>query len=329
MCREYKQHQANTDMLITLVLFVAGLAILVAGAESLVRGSSALALRLGISPLVVGLTVVAFGTSSPELAVSVDSALRGSSSIALGNVIGSNIANIALILGVTALIQPLLVQRSLIVGQIPFMIAVSCLLWLLLLDNNLSFADGLLMFTGLIVYIYASYRSSRHQDPTESEEILPGDVTSLQSKVWFCIVLIVLGLAALVGGGMMLVDAAVELARIFNVDETIIGLTVVAFGTSMPELATSVVAALRKQADIALGNIVGSNIFNILSILGIASMITPLSSVGFSHIDFAVMVAFAVILLPMCMTRRKLDRMEGLILVAGYLAYLYYIWPEA
>jgi len=316
-------------MLITLVLFVAGLAILVAGAESLVRGSSSLALRLGISPLVVGLTVVAFGTSSPELTVSVDSALRGSSSIALGNVIGSNIANIALILGVTALIQPMLVQRSLIVAQIPFMIAISCLLWLLLLDNSLSFADGLLMFTGLIVYIYASYRSSRNHEPEESVEILPGDVVSLQEKAWFCLVLIALGLAALIGGGMMFVDAAVELARIFNVDETIIGLTVVAFGTSMPELATSVVAALRKQSDIALGNIVGSNIFNILSILGIASMITPLSSVGFSQIDFAIMVGFAVVLLPMCMTRRKLDRMEGLILVAGYLAYLYYIWPEA
>jgi len=316
-------------MLITLVLFVAGLAILVGGAESLVRGSSSLALRLGISPLVVGLTVVAFGTSSPELTVSVDSALRGSSSIALGNVIGSNIANIALILGITALIQPMLVQRSLIVAQIPFMIAISCLLWLLLLDNSLGFADGLLMFTGLVVYIYASYRSSPKQEPAQSVEILPGDVASVQDKAWFCLVLIALGLAALIGGGMMFVDAAVELARIFNVDETIIGLTIVAIGTSMPELATSVVAALRKHSDIALGNIVGSNIFNILSILGIASMITPLSSVGFSQIDFAVMVAFAVILLPMCMTRRKLDRMEGLVLLAGYLAFMYYIWPGA
>ena len=315
-------------MLITLVLFAAGLAILVAGAESLVRGSSSLALRLGISPLVVGLTVVAFGTSSPELAVSVDSSLRGSSSIALGNVVGSNIANIALILGLTALIRPMLVQRSLIVAQIPFMIATSCLLWLLLLDNSLGFADGLLMFLGLVAYIYASYRCSRNQAPAESVELLPGDVATLQDKIWFCLLLIVLGLAALIGGGIMLVDAAVELARIFNVDETIIGLTIVAIGTSMPELATSVVAAIRKQSDIALGNVVGSNIFNSLGILGIASMITPLSSVGFSQVDFAVMVAFAAILLPMCMTRRKLDRLEGLILLSGYLAYMVYIWPE-
>lgn len=316
-------------MLITILLFLAGLAILVAGAEALVRGSSALALRLGISPLVVGLTVVAFGTSSPELTVSVDSALRGSSSIALGNVIGSNIANIALILGLTALIQPMLVQRSLINAQIPVMIGISVLLWLLMLDQRLGFWDGALLFAGLLVYIYLSYRSSRDEEAATSVELLPGDVATLQDKVWFCILLIAIGLAALIGGGMMLVDAAVELARIFNIDETIIGLTIVAVGTSMPELATSVVAALRKQSDIALGNIVGSNIFNILGILGIASMITPLSSVGFSQTDFAVMVAIAIILLPMCMTRRKLDRMEGIILLAGYLAYMYYIWPEA
>lgn len=316
-------------MLITILLFLAGLAILVAGAEALVRGSSALALRLGVSPLVIGLTVVAFGTSSPELAVSVDSALRGNSSIALGNIIGSNIANIALILGVTALIQPMLVQRSLVTAQIPIMIGVSVLLWLLMLDQRLDFWNGVLLAGGLLVYIYFSYHNSRSDEAAKSVEILPGDVATLQDKAWFCIVLIVLGLAALVGGGVLFVDAAVEIARIFNVDETIIGLTIVAVGTSMPEFATSLVAALRRQSDIALGNIVGSNIFNILGILGIASMITPLSSVSFSQMDFAAMIALAIILLPMCMTGRKLGRWEGLILLACYLAYLAYIWPEA
>lgn len=329
MCHEYKQHQADIIVLITFLMFLAGLAILVIGAEGLVRGSSALALRLGISPLVVGLTVVAFGTSSPELAVSVDSALRGASSIALGNVIGSNIANIALILGITAFIRPMLVQHSLIKEQIPTMIGVSILLWVLLLDQTLGFWNGLLLVSGLVIYIYMSYRNSRNDETVESVELLPGDVASLQDKVWFCLILIALGLAALVGGGMLLVDSAVELARLFNIDETIIGLTIVAIGTSMPELATSVVAALRKQSDIALGNIVGSNIFNILSILGIASIITPLSSAGFSQVDFGVMIGFAIILLPMCMTRRKLDRVEGIVLIAGYLAYMYYIWPEA
>lgn len=307
----------------TLVLFVAGLLILVGGAESLVRGSSALALRLGITPLVIGLTIVAFGTSSPELAVSIESALSGSSSIALGNVIGSNIANIGLILGITAMIQPMSVQPSLLKEQIPLMILISFVIWYMASDGVISLWDGLLLVSALIGFLVHSYRSSNEDD----EEPLPCDSAALQNRTWFCVLLIVAGLAGLVGGGMLFVDSAVEIARIFAVDEAIIGLTIVAIGTSMPELATSAVAALRKESDIAIGNIVGSNIFNILAILGIASMISPLSGLGLNTADYLVMIGFAIILLPMAWSGKTLSRPEGTVLLLGYLSYMAYIWP--
>ncbi len=313
-------------MALTLVLFVAGLLILVGGAESLVRGSSALALRLGVTPLVIGLTVVAFGTSSPELAVSIESALKGSSSIALGNVIGSNVANIGLILGITAMIRPMTVQPSLLREQIPLMIVISFVIWFMASDRVISFIDGAILVACLIGFLLHSYRSSK-ESGEDVEEELPCDILTLRDKTWFCIILIVLGLIGLIGGGMLFVNSAVEIARIFDVDEAIIGLTIVAIGTSMPELATSAVAALRKESDIAIGNIVGSNIFNILAILGIASLISPLSGAGFSTVDYVVMISFAVILLPMAWSGRTLSRPEGTVLLLGYLSYMAYLWP--
>jgi cation:H+ antiporter len=316
-------------VLMTVVYFLCGLSILVIGAEALVRGSSALALRLGITPLVIGLTVVAFGTSSPELAVSVESALSGSSSIAVGNVIGSNIANIGLILGITALVRPMRVQKCLLRQQMPLMIVISILFWILALDKSISTFNGILLICGLIGYLWHSYRSSSNDDEAEQADVLPERANVIKGKTWYCVFLIAAGLAGLVGGGMLLVDSSVELARIFEIDEAIIGLTIVALGTSMPELATSVVAALRGESDIAIGNIVGSNVFNILAILGIAATIQPLSTASFSSLDFIVMISFAVILLPMAWTSRKLDRVEGAILLAGYLGYMAYIWPAS
>lgn len=313
-------------MALTLVLFVAGLLILMGGAESLVRGSSALALRLGITPLVIGLTVVAFGTSSPELAVSIESALSGNSSIALGNVIGSNVANIGLILGITAMIRPISVQPSLLKQQIPLMIVISFVIWFMAADKAITFWDGFILVAALIGFLLHSYRSSKDNADEEAEE-LPCQVQTLKNKTWFCILLILIGLAGLIGGGMLFVRSAVEIAHIYNVDEAIIGLTIVAIGTSMPELATSVVAAVRKESDIAIGNIVGSNIFNILAILGIASLISPLSSAGFTTADYVVMISFAVILLPMAWSGKTLSRPEGTVLLLGYLSYMAYIWP--
>lgn len=312
-------------MALTLILFVTGLLILVGGAESLVRGSSALALRLGITPLVIGLTVVSFGTSSPELAVSIESALSGNSSIALGNVIGSNIANIGLILGITAMIRPISVQTSLLKEQIPLMIVISFVIWLMAMDKAITFWDGFILVGALLGFLLHSYRSSK--DNAEEDGALPCEVQSLKNKTWFCVILILIGLAGLIVGGMLFVRSAVEIARVYNVDEAIIGLTIVAIGTSMPELATSVVAAVRKESDIAIGNIVGSNIFNILAILGIASLISPLSGAGFSTADYVVMISFAVILLPMAWSGKTLSRPEGTVLLLGYLSYMAYIWP--
>ncbi len=315
-------------MIISIIWFVCGLVILTIGAEGLVRGSSALALRLGISPLVIGLTIVAFGTSAPELAVSVEAAASGSSSISIGNVIGSNIANIALILGIASMIQPMRVHTSLLTVQIPIMIGASLLLRGMTLDGSIGRLDGLILFAGIVIYNFYSYRSAKDATVPGLEQPLPGADTALLSKTWFCLVLIAAGLAGLVAGGSLLVDAAVEIARFFDVPESVIGLTIVAIGTSMPELATSVVAALRKQADIALGNVVGSNIFNILGILGIASLINPLSSTDFSRIDFALMMGIAILLLPLAWTHRRLGRLEGLFLFVTYIGYLYYLGPK-
>lgn len=316
-------------MILTLTTFFCGLLLLVAGAEGLVRGASALALRLGVSPLLIGLTVVAFGTSAPELAVSVDAALNDNGAISLGNIIGSNIANIALILGLAALIQPMRVQATLLTQQIPIMIGASVLLWVLLLDKSLGLWDGTLLFGGIVAYIIFSYRHSEVAspgvEPATVLEPLPTDGTGLLSRMWFCLLIIALGLAGLVSGGSLLVESAVAIAQRFNVSETLIGLTIVAVGTSLPELATSLVAAVRKQDDIAIGNIVGSNIFNILGILGLASILNPISSAGFEQSDFVVMLVLAVLLLPLAWTGRRLGRMEGVILLAAYVAYVYYL----
>ncbi len=305
-------------MMMTILAIVGGFLILTFGAEALVRGASAVALRLGIAPLVIGLTIVAFGTSAPELAVSLKSALAGNSGIALGNVIGSNIANIGLILALTALIRPIKVQSQMVKRDIPLMIAASVLFWFMLFDGELSFVDGLILVIALISYLVFSYISSKNSN----EEI---DVDTTPQNPLLSTVLIVVGIGMLVGGGILFVDGAVDLAKAFGVSEVVIGLTIVAIGTSMPELVTSVVAALKGESDIAIGNIVGSNLFNILAILGITSLIQPVSSAGLQSFDFAVMLALAVVLLPFAWTGLRIGRREGGVLLASYLAYISYL----
>ncbi|GIU03595.1 calcium/sodium antiporter [Shewanella glacialipiscicola] len=308
-------------MLITLSI-LGGFIILTLGAEALVRGASSIALRLGITPLIIGLTIVAFGTSAPELAVSVKSALAGNSGIALGNVIGSNIANIGLILAITALIRPIQVQSQVVKRDIPLMILASMLFWGLLLDGELSLIDGVVLLSLLIGYLAFSYISSKNSN--EEEEIEAGPNNPLLSALF-----IVVGISMLVGGGILFVNGAVDLAKTFGVSEVIIGLTIVAIGTSMPELVTSVIAALKGQSDIAIGNIVGSNIFNILGILGITAIVQPVSSLGFQPIDFIVMLAFAVIILPFAWTGLRIGRREGTVLLLGYLGYMGYLVNQA
>jgi cation:H+ antiporter len=296
---------------------ITGFVILTLGAEVLVRGSASIALKLNITPLVIGLTIVSFGTSAPELAVSIKAALSNNSGIALGNVVGSNIANIGLILGIAAIIKPMKFEPNIIKIHIPIMIGASILLWILLLDNNLSIIDGSILFGLLIAYVVFNYTYASGADNDHDIGIAP-------TSTWLSVLMIIAGLAMLVGGGALFVDGAVKLARMFGVSDVVIGLTIVAIGTSMPELITSIIAALKGENDIAVGNVIGSNIFNILAILGITAIIHPISASGFSYEDFGIMLAFAIILLPIAFTK-KIGRMAGLSFLTTYICYISYL----
>ncbi|MCL1138033.1 calcium/sodium antiporter [Shewanella pneumatophori] len=294
-----------------------GFLILTLGAEALVRGASQIALKLGLTPLIIGLTIVAFGTSAPELAVSVKSAIAGNSGIALGNVIGSNIANIGLILGITALIRPIKIESQMVRRDIPIMIAASLLFWSLLLDGGLSFWDGAILSALLVAYLTFSYFTAEKQTDDDVEDTKQNPLLS--------VLFIVIGISMLVGGGILFVDGAVAMAKSFGISEVIIGLTIVAIGTSMPELVTSIVAALKGQSDIAIGNVVGSNLFNILGILGVTALIHPIVGSEISNLDWIAMIAFAVILLPFAYTGLRIGRREAALLVLGYVAYIGYL----
>lgn len=312
-------------MFIQILILIFGLALLGVGAEALVSGSSRLALRLGIAPIFIGLTIVAFGTSAPELAVSLEAALNGSSAIALGNIVGSNIANIGLILGVTTMLAPTRIATQLIRMQMPILIVVSISLWLLLIDGEIGLTDGILLSFGLIVFVVVSYRAA---DPQQaSAEIALPEVSKnpALSKLPVNIAFIIGGLALLIVGSQLFVESAITLAQLFGVSEVFIGLTIVAVGTSLPEFATSVLAALRKQPDIAVGNIVGSNVFNILGILGVTAIVTPISALDISVVDLAAMLLFAIALLPLARSGYILSRIEGFILLATYVAYIAYL----
>ena len=315
-------------MTTNFVFIGVALLLLFFGAESLVRGSASLALRSGLSPLLVGLTVVAFGTSSPELVVSVQSALSHQGDISVGNVIGSNTFNIAVILGLTALICPIPVHAQITRVDGPIALVVALLIVYLLLDDTLGRIEGALLFTGIFAYVWMNVVQARREAP-----ILigagPGEAIPGVSRHWAIdVAFIVAGLGLLVWGSRLLVAHAVAVAQAFGVSEAIIGLTIVAAGTSMPELATSLVAAIRKQPDIAIGNIVGSNIFNILGILGLAALIEPLYAPGVSTLDYAAMVLFSVLLLPLLYSVRILHRVEGALLLSGYGVYLFLLWPR-
>lgn len=314
-------------MIIHFAFIAFALALLFIGAEGLVRGSSSLALRAGLSRLMVGLTIVAFGTSSPELVVSVKATLSQQGDIAVGNVVGSNIFNIAVILGITALLCPIPVHRQIIRIDAPIALALTGLLIVLLLNDSLGRLEGLLLFTGIVAYTVMNVLVARREAGAGGN----GNDTSAPdvSRHWSIDTLFILGgLGILILGSRLLVDHSVLLARGFGISEAVIGLTIVAAGTSMPELATSVVAAARKQPDIAIGNVVGSNVFNILGILGVASIVSPLYAPGISWMDYAVMMTFTVLLLPLLYTGRILHRLEGLALLALYGGYLFILWPK-
>ncbi|MEO4045735.1 calcium/sodium antiporter [Pseudomonas sp. CAU 1711] len=316
----------------TLVYLIAGLALLVAGAEVLVRGAARLAAQFGIPPLIIGLTVVAFGTSAPETAVSVQSAWSGSGDLAIGNVIGSNIANVLLILGVTALVAPLLVSRQLIRLDVPIMIGASLVTWALAYDGSLSRLDGALLFAGVVAYTAFLIVSSRREQKAEGADEFDDEYglhEAPKPHAWAInLGLVIAGLVLLVGGSNFLVEGAVQLARALGMSELVIGLTVVAIGTSLPELATSVMAAFKGERDIAVGNIVGSNIFNLLCVLGLASLVAPNAipvAANALAFDFPVMIAVAIACLPIFFSGYAINRWEGALFVGYYSLYTAYL----
>ena len=314
-------------MLTILGLVIGGLILLTIGAEGLVRGSASLALRAGITPLVVGLTVVAFGTSAPELVVSTKAAYLGQGSIALGNVIGSNIFNITVIAALSALVSPLKVNRQLIRFDMPITIGVSLLAFWFFRDQHLARWESAILFAGLVTYLITVVRMARRAHNLTLEKEFADSMPKPSRHITADLAYLVGGLAGLVLGARFFVLGAVDLARLWGVSEAVIGLTIVAAGTSMPELATSMVAAFRKQEDIAIGNIVGSNIFNILCILGISGLLKPFAVSGIRPMDFYFMIGTAILLLPLMRTGMRINRWEGALLLSGYGVYLYLLWP--
>jgi cation:H+ antiporter len=320
-------------VVLDIVLFTIGLLVIYFGAEHLVRGSSALASALGLSPMVIGLTVVAFGTSAPEIVVSVVSSLKGKSMIAVGNVIGSNICNIALVLGLSALFRPISGQSTVVRRDIPIMMLVSGYLMVISADSVIGRFEGTTLMAGIVFYTLLNYHFARsdlkrimgksaagqRKQPAAKRKIEPGNVAR-----------VVGGIAGVVIGAELLIDSAVRIMTVFGVSEKFIGLTMVAFGTSLPELATSVVAAWKKEMDISLGNLVGSNVFNVLCVLGAASLVRPIVIPGgFVEsgliVDYLVMMAISFMPWLMMRTRYRIARGHGLFLLSCYAAYFAYL----
>ena len=305
------------------------------GAEWLVKGSSSLAKSLGITPIVIGLTVVAFGTSAPELVVSLVSSIQGKSMIAVGNVVGSNICNIAMVLGLSTFFQPIACHPSVIKRDIPLMLVISLFLLCLSANSVISRIEGIILFAGLILYILYNYHVAKTANHTNPEtEVLTGEVDWDTSGYLPTrgrqIILILVGIVGVVGGAQIVVDSAVNIMSILGVNEKFIGLTIVAFGTSLPELATSVLAAIRKEMDISIGNLVGSNVFNILSVIGASAMVRPIPIPG-GFVESGLLIDYAVMMvtsfLPWLLMRNTyvLKRLHGGILLVTYAGYVIYL----
>jgi len=314
------------------LILIASLVVVTLGAEGLVRGASALALRMGVSPLFVGLSLVGFGTSSPELAASIMASLRGSSDLSLGNVIGSNIFNIGIIVGIASLIRPMFIQIETLRRDLLMVIFAAAAPWAgFVVGGRITAPLGLAFLFILALYLSQAYRSARRATQTEdglasrelSDSLLTGQGDSMSGKVPRQVALLLGGLAMLIVGSKFFVDSAVDIARVLGVSERVIGLTLVAAGTSLPELATSVVASLRGDTDIAIGNIIGSNLFNVFGILGTAALIRPLPlGQGVLLLDLAVMMLATLALIPILRTGGVISRLEGAMLLAGYSIYL-------
>lgn len=309
------------EVILQILLLVVGFVMLVKGADWFVEGASKIADKFGIPQLVIGLTIVALGTSLPEAAVSVSAALKGSAEITIGNVVGSNILNVFVILGITSVIRAVAVQKSTIRYEIPFTIGITVLLAVMgLADNTVGHLEGVLLWVFMILYLLYLLRMAKSGAPMEE---IPEDTEN--EPIWKLLLFVVVGAALIVLGSNVAVDAATALAQIFGMSERLIGLTIVALGTSLPELVTSATAAVKGKADIAVGNIVGSNIFNILFVVGTSALITPVVYSANFMVDSVVAVAAMVILLLCVVKNRKLTRTGGIVLLLGYAAYFVYL----
>ncbi|HEX2935950.1 MAG TPA: calcium/sodium antiporter [Bacteroidales bacterium] len=313
-------------MILSILLFIVSIGILYLGAEMLVKGASSLALKLGLSALVVGLTVVAFGTSAPELVVSLNAAFTGKGNIAIGNAIGSNIFNTTIILGLAALVKPLLVQRQLLRKDTPIMIGVMIVFAVFFFDYKIGRLEAATLFLLLIGYTTYQIKQSRK----ESRKVVHDFGSSIEpelpkSKLYLDVILVIAGLGALVGGSELMVHHAVIMAKLLGMSDALIGLTIIAAGTSMPELATSVLASFKGKSDIAIGNIIGSSVFNILAIIGLSGVITPIEAPEIHFRDISIMIGMSVLMFIFLITKRSLSKQEGLVLVAGYVAYILFL----
>lgn len=319
------------ELLKNIGLGIAGVALLYFGAEYLIKGGVSIAKKLGVSPLLIGLTLVAFGTSAPELVVSIQAALSNKGDIAVGNVVGSNICNVALILGLCALLKPIVTNEKLFKLDMPLLMGASILFagFYFADGRGINFWQGAVMFSILIVYLVWSFYQDKKSGGGELAEAAEEEAGAKPSPVWLALIMVVGGLAGLVLGARCFVGSATYFAKAMGVSEAVIGLTIVALGTSLPELATSVVAVIKNERDIAVGNVVGSNIFNILVIMGIAPMVSDLHAPNINMVDLAVMLALVPVLWIMMKTGKKVSRTEGGILLAVYIAYTVWLFFQS
>ncbi len=312
-------------MIINFILIIVGIVLVLKGADCMTDGAVAIAQRLKIPQIVIGLTIVAMGTSMPELCISMVSALKGTPDLAVGNVVGSNIFNTMLIVGVAAMVAPMTILRSTVKKDIPWAVLASLVLTLMCLDSNISRIDALILFVGFCGFMYLTLKNAKKPSADPSAESEENSAKSY--SVWKALAFVVIGLASLILGSNLFVDAATKVAQSLGVSEAIIGLTIVAGGTSLPELATSVVAARKGQSAIAIGNVIGSNVMNILLIIGVTGLISPMEISGITPIDLGTMTVSIFLLWQFSYTRFKVERWEGLaltVLFAIYMGWLLY-----
>ena len=315
------------ELIMIAIYIIGGLILLYFGANWLVQGAITLSLHLGLSPLIVGLTVVALGTSLPEALVSVQAAIGHQGGIAIGNVVGSNILNIALILGLSAFFNPLKVDSHLVKADVPLLAGATFMLVVLLEDFHISRMEGAFLLLCIVGYVAGNIMTVKRTSPEENKIEGVEVPEDHRKNLWRDISFLFIGLIALAFGSNFLVTGAVDLARIWGLSEALIGLTIVSIGTGTPEMATALMAAYRKRSDLAIGNAVGSNLFNIMFVLGIAALVAPLDGNGISSVDLYVMLGVTILLLPTVWTGRILDRKEGFLFLAIYVGYMYHLWP--